>query len=126
MMIWVYNSISVLVIWQLITFNFLCLSRHIKHDVFHQSLFQLFSNYSAKIIYVCNKNKLTVASIDYSCLIFPNKIFTSVYKGDMNLCLKFYKGVLERASCSPVSKTKLLLLTIVQKYQIHKLASNNW
>lgn len=71
--------------------NFLCPSRHIKHYVFHQSLHQLFSNYSAKIIHVCNKNKLTMASVDYSWLIFPNKIFTSVCKGDKILCLNFTK-----------------------------------
>lgn len=85
-------------------FNFLCLSRHIKLYAAHQSFHQLFSNYSAKIIRVCNKNELTMASVDCSWLICPNKTFTSIYKGDGILCLKFCKSVLGRASCSLISK----------------------
>lgn len=105
--------------------NFLCPSRHIKHYVFHQSLHQLFSNYSAKIIHVCNKNKLTMASVDYSWLIFPNK-YLPVFAKEIRFCAWILQKCAGKSFLlTNFQITNFLLLTTVQKYQIHKPASNN-
>lgn len=55
-----------------------------------------------------------MASIDFPWFIYPNKIFSTVYKGGMILCLKFYKCSANQLLPTNVQIPKFLLLTRVQ------------